>query len=447
MLFDQLPLEIISFIVGQLEELDVGEKPHSQFWETPKDTLVHLRTNLYDQADYMNWLLFTNGSRNNICNARLVCRAFYNGSFKSFGKLLGDRRIRITKTGIHDLDCIGNAIYLNPYIQTLTFGTAGFLDSNHANVQDCLQKLNPSDSSRLLSAYRICSEWQRRTNKNQLRIILRAMLQVFPNLQRLRIVHQDVPVNHLGVWLHHESDRRLVDSVQEEIGSLYSNELAKECFEHLFIALHYAKIRIRDFRVSCGKVNNIHLRSLINYYLPSLTDLRTFRIPVAGMHLLPKPNATQTTITKMLIGAPHLEDLSLIVNHGLLRDYPHNVTDIELHNSIEFSTHVFATLSNHMKLRRVAFTKGWAFHEDALIAFIHRHSSSLRCVVLEYPYLVTGCWKSALHRISKMEELDLEFLGVRWPLQRNGDDGKALGEGTPVFKFPVDLDVSCLAAL
>lgn len=445
--FDQLPLEIVSLIVGQLEELDVGEKPHSQLWETPKDKLVHLRTTLYDQADYMNWLLFADASRNNICNARLVCRAFYNGSFKTFGKLLGDRRIRITKTGIHDLVCLGGTIYLNPYIQTLTFGTARFLDSNHANVQDCLQKLNPSESSRLLRAYRFYSEWQRTNNKRQLRTTLRAMLQMFPNLQKLRIVHQDVPVHHLGGWLHSESDRRLVDSVQGGRGSLYSNELAKECFEHLFIALQHANIGLRDIRVSCGRVNDIQLRGIINYYLPSLTDLRTFRIPVRRTHLLPKPNGTQTTITRMLIGAPHLEDLSLIVNHGLLKHYPPNVTEMEVHKSIEFSTHVFATLSNHTKLRRVAFTKGWAFHEDALIAFIHRHSSSLRCVVLEYPYLVTGCWKSALHRISKMEELDLEFLGVRWPVQRNVGGEKALGEGTPVFRFPVDLDLSCLAVL
>ena len=201
---DQVPLEIISAIVEQLEQLTISDDAFSHSTETFKDGPV-------------SWLSHTVESRQDVRKFRLVCRKFYNGSFKSFGKILGDRKFRITKVGLQDLKGIAKVKGLVPYIQILTFGNARFIDidSWHGSQSPKVVLAHVPDSkdrTRLCSALKEASQWASYENTDRHVELLTSALKAFANLKSIRLVDSDRVDhdNHLAGWMEQPGDDELV---------------------------------------------------------------------------------------------------------------------------------------------------------------------------------------------------------------------------------------------
>lgn len=83
---NRLPIEHVSAIAEDLVQSNFLAEPFSCIAETSRDGDV-------------DWLTLTLGSRKHIFNFRLVCYQLRGGSRKTFGKVLGDRKSRVTQGG------------------------------------------------------------------------------------------------------------------------------------------------------------------------------------------------------------------------------------------------------------------------------------------------------------------------------------------------------------
>ena len=83
---NRLPIELVSVIAEDFVQSNFSAEPFFYIVETSRDGA-------------MDWLTLTLGSRKDIFNFRLVCHQLRGGSRKTFGKVLGDRKTRITKGG------------------------------------------------------------------------------------------------------------------------------------------------------------------------------------------------------------------------------------------------------------------------------------------------------------------------------------------------------------
>jgi hypothetical protein len=72
-------------------------------------------------------------------------------------------------------------------------------------------------------------------------------------------------------------------------------------------------------------------------------------------------------------------------------------------------------LEKATNLRDVAFEAGWTFTETCLIAFVHRHASSLRNLTL-YNCILRRDWVRVLRAIADLTRSHLEHLSVIYPL-------------------------------
>jgi hypothetical protein len=78
---DNLFAELVSAIAGHLEE-------HTLY---SLDSFLYLtETPPFQEKGSPGWLIYTSGSRQDICSFRLVCRKFHANSSKSFGRLLDE---------------------------------------------------------------------------------------------------------------------------------------------------------------------------------------------------------------------------------------------------------------------------------------------------------------------------------------------------------------------
>jgi hypothetical protein len=63
-------------------------------------------------------------AKEDICNIRSVCKDLRDAAAENFVVVLQDRRFRLTRGGLLDLEAICNDVEFAPRIKTLTFGTA-----------------------------------------------------------------------------------------------------------------------------------------------------------------------------------------------------------------------------------------------------------------------------------------------------------------------------------
>ncbi|KAF2868855.1 hypothetical protein BDV95DRAFT_579509 [Massariosphaeria phaeospora] len=101
-------------------------------------------------------------------------------------------------------------------------------------------------------------------------------------------------------------------------------------------------------------------------------------------------------------------------------------------------------LRHHQHLSRVCLTEAWAFTEPELMDFVAQHSSSLSCLMLEYPVL-GGSWETVLKGIARATQNKLQFLGVRRPMKIDWNTNSIAEVDIPVselprFTHPVDLE-------
>jgi hypothetical protein len=115
-----LPLELTVNIVKCCAEYELAEDPNDRY----EYFLAYENTEDRFGEHQMSWTTALASVKQDICNVRLVCKQFRIAAYESFGTILGERRFRLTKTGLQDLQDILKVKELVPWIRTLTFGTA-----------------------------------------------------------------------------------------------------------------------------------------------------------------------------------------------------------------------------------------------------------------------------------------------------------------------------------
>jgi hypothetical protein len=119
-----LPLELVMRIVNYCTEYDPPEDKYDDF-------VMRQDSGVYNWTSYdrMTWSTIPWPAHQNVIRVRLVCKQFRDAFFQEFGKIMGDRKFRLTKTGLQDLREIGEMEQLVPWIKTLTFGSACMRDA------------------------------------------------------------------------------------------------------------------------------------------------------------------------------------------------------------------------------------------------------------------------------------------------------------------------------
>jgi hypothetical protein len=194
----RMPIELVTIVIENL--LESGFDPHG---EPPLEceTIKEGQTQEMDKEISWRWCTFSNDSRSSILNARLTCRAFYNGSDHAFAKILGDRRFPFTKVDTEDLYSLGQKTKLARRITTLTFSCAAFEGKSGfwITFMYAFRELERYDPERLKEAYTTCAQWHCEHIFN-CSSALALLLRAYPNFDTVRIDLDRVP-KHLRGWL------------------------------------------------------------------------------------------------------------------------------------------------------------------------------------------------------------------------------------------------------
>jgi hypothetical protein len=194
----RMPIELVTMVMENL--LEYGLDPHG---EPPLEceTIKEGQTQEMDEEISWRWRTFSTNSRSSILNARLTCRAFYNGSDHAFAKILGDRRFAFTKIGTEDLYSLGQNTKLARRITTLTYSCAAFKGKSGfwGTFMYTFRELERYDRERLKEAYTTCAQWHREHIFN-CSSALTLLLCAFPDLDTVCIDLGRVP-KHLRGWL------------------------------------------------------------------------------------------------------------------------------------------------------------------------------------------------------------------------------------------------------
>jgi hypothetical protein len=379
-----------------------GEPPLES--ETIKDG----QTQEMDEEISWRWRTFSINSRSSILNARLTCRAFYNGSDHAFARILADRRFPFTKVGTKDLYSLGQNTKLARRITTLTFSCAAFKGKSGSlgTFMYAFRELERHDRESLEEAYMTCAQWHRE-HITSCSSALASLLRAFPNLETVRIDLDHVP-KHLGGWLqagdtellqnqytgrldHHDWRRLLAwennqaffcnrdwkQFGEEEYDDLKHDERFQLYYASPAIAnsivgaLIRAKINLKDFRVS-----ELGFQANPAEYLPC-SALRTFRTSVSLWHdgmVYKEGLMLYTTLATILSKAHKLEDLDLTAVHtGSGFD----------ERGAGIASIIFGGLSNHTHLRRLSLCE-WTIddEEGRFVDFLALHANTLRYLFL-----------------------------------------------------------------
>jgi hypothetical protein len=409
---DRLPLELVTLIYEHLEEFDLAAKPYSGFTEEPVAPVIpgshgiqqHGKRNGY-------WVNMTSESCANILNARMASSVMYDGSHKSFARLLADRRFRFTNVGFENLILISRQKVLAPHIKTLTLGCASFCRSLGINetgfVYPCsfLPGMSLQDRARLATAYVACRDWQHDNMESHTRT-LASILRAFPNLDSIRIVTADY-VAHLGGWFKPE-DENLVPKnhiLDKYRTRLYNHEsaLMRDC---IMEALELSRLTLRDFRADPRPAS----LDIFHTHLFS-PALQTLRISLDEKDVL---RLDSSQWLEMFGRATMLKDLSLQIDPPKGWDpYSQNVA-----SRLDIAQQLFNALQHHNNLQRIELGNGLGFPEASLVSFIAAHSDSLRCLILKKP-LLRGTWQSALKSIAISTYGKAEFVTIQSPAELN----------------------------
>jgi hypothetical protein len=192
-----LPLELVTHIIKRCAEYDITEDPNDRYGYF----LAYKNADDRYEQHQVSWTNAPASVKQDICNVRLMCKQFRSASSESFDTMLGDRRFRLTETGIQDLQDISRVKELVPWIKTLTFGTAQlsqrggecFLDPRYVEKFPEIAE----EAEALQSAW---SEHMARQQSVDYKSALAQILVAFQNLKSARIVVVD-KAECPGGWL------------------------------------------------------------------------------------------------------------------------------------------------------------------------------------------------------------------------------------------------------
>ena len=417
---ESLPPEIVSAVAEELEHLNLPDISYSHFTE-----ISGIR------SDHRIWRTYTSASKEDILNFRLVCRKCYSASFKSFGKILGDRTFHLTKQSLEDLQSISEVTELVPYIWTMTFGNARF-GSDVARGKEFLRRAHDTGiRDQLTSSYHeryMCSL------TDDALLSLTTTLLVFPNLQNFRLVEDNSSIKNpysLGIWLRPSdveelaSARSLVSSY--EAGDLMRNtcsNIGSYIFRILFEALLEAGRTIHDLRVEPAFFRNCIQE--LPLHSGVFSKLQVLHLHVEHTHFYTdNTTAGPQQVQNILKMAPQLSSLFL------------NMTSMISDLTLLLSTTgiMLETLSTNSHIRHIFLRGQWTFTEDQLATFIISHASTLQTLILDKPLLHSGTWHSFITKLLHSELPNMKHIDIVRPAEFTSY--MFLGNSRPGIHFPI----------
>jgi hypothetical protein len=396
---DRLPVELLSIVVAGLQEWDVSDEP-----------FAHLTGTATGNAD--EWLVHTVGSRQDICDFRLVCRKFYNSSFHTFGELLGNKVFRITPTGLEDLQAISNMARMRPYIRRLTWGTSRCSDTLEKRVmQEVMHALPEPDKAKLLTAYSYVDEWRQTYRGSLFAQELAQHLRRLPNLRSLSILISDFPVvnYYLGHWPSPSDTAMVTKSFSDSLSSLVDQGITGRTAlqDHLtwlaplFDAIKTTKTTIQDLRLGINQAPppNEFLKMLEKTGMVS--SLRHLRLDI-DVDCLRERESFQYGCLELAF-----QKLSAITHLTLSM-----VQDGEYQNPAQSTRNFIDLLRPLNHLQHLTIRGAWWYSEDVLVDLISSQSASLTLLSLKGGIMDVGDWSTTLQRLVQLEPHTLRYLEV-----------------------------------
>jgi hypothetical protein len=206
-----LPLELVMRIVKFCTEHDPPNDPYDHF------VLQH-NSRVYAEpfVRRITWPAMPWPAYRIVIRLRLVCKQFRDASFQEFGKILGDRKFRLTKTDLKKLREIGQMEQLVPWIKTLTFGSARMLYPREVTSitfgyeRYLVDNLSPDIARQVGAMKEMHIKYMSENESKQPGKDLLQVLAAFRKVENVRIVTSD-NVDYLEGWLTPEQ-QKVVDS-------------------------------------------------------------------------------------------------------------------------------------------------------------------------------------------------------------------------------------------
>jgi hypothetical protein len=388
-----LPLELVVYIVKCCAGYDSEEDPDTRY------EYFSGGREFFGYEDYeATWTIAPYWTKQDICSIRLVCKQFRTASLESFGTVLGDRRFRITETGLRELQDIKAVKELVPWIKTLTFGTAELFDHT---AEDYLAPGDlPGDPIPVGQVKVLKSAFNGYLVQHRSVDHKKALSEVLVAFQNLKVARIEVVDKSHYLW--GMLDAELILKSRE-----YGKEIAAEVLE----AILEAGLTLKGLRTSLQ--TPIRPRPCL---LPR--SIHTLHITVDLTFFMPTAMEDgDGPFLKALEEMEGLEKLAINLDMGILRkihdDYHSGFEDI--------AVFLFRALEKATNLRDVTLEGDWEFTVKSIVAFVKRHASSLRHLTL-YNCILSHSWIRVLRAIADLTRDQLEHLSVIYPLYVTSED-------------------------
>jgi hypothetical protein len=392
-----LPLELVIRIVNYCAEYDPPDDTYDHF-------VLQQNNGVYPVpfVHRITWPTTPWPASQNVIRVRLVCKQFRDASFQEFGKILGHRKFRLTKSDLKFLREIGQMEQLVPWIKTLTFGSARMLyprevTSNTFGYERYLvDSLNPDIARQVEVVKEMHAKYMTENESKQPEKDLLQALAAFRKVENVRIETSD-NANYLEGWLTPEQ-QKVVDSWN---GVLCDHrgfcEAESDAPVTVLQTLDKVGISIKDLRLPYGEFRWSHV-------LPGSLRVLRIRQHLGGFEWQYADDAQPTLNALSRMTALEELDITLTVN------FRHNYSSV-----LEFlAQDLFKVMSKKPNLRRIALEGHWMFDQASLCNFVRKHAATLRCLIM-YGCVLKGDWLETLHDLAEITHDKLKHLGVMYP--------------------------------
>jgi hypothetical protein len=384
-----LPMELVVHIVKHCEEYDSPNDSYVGFL-VPQSRGVYGHVALEERK---TWTTISWSTKRDIINIRSVCKQLKDASFQSFGKILGDRKFRLTKAGLQDLRDIGEVKQLVPWIKTLTFGSAQL-----RNPQDYLNQ-KPTADRQVQAIEKLYSKYMAEEEEKEPEKILLQVLAVFRKLEGVRIILSD-KTKYLGGWLSPEQ-QNVVESWDEsyyKLARFYTSEDSAP--STVLRTLETAGIIVKDLRLALGGFLWPHL-------LPK--SLRVLRITHHLGGFIKEYDDEIQPLLYALKSMTSLEELDIMLLLNL-----EEIPDYRYESGLEYlAQNLFKAIKKTPNLRRIALEGDWILDKASLCNFVIEHAFSLRQLIF-WRCVLDGSWLQVFRAIAEITQDKLEYLSVMY---------------------------------
>lgn len=393
---DTLPVEVLAIIFKHLREWNVLDRPFSYLTETSP----------YYGGQHDGWLVHTAASREDICNFRLMGRKYRSSSPCAFGGILCDRKFRLTRVGLDDLQALSSVAVLRPYIHAITFGSAQFVDP--AKMENLWELLPEPDRIRIRAAYTTEFEWQMSNAHNELHQRFESILDSLPKLRSLRLDPFDDPRDHppLGGWLLTVDDYELIQerwdglaNRLEEKYHTYTKDLT--VFAPMFSAITSTRKEISDFRLA--PLWSVEAPCFYTALKDTsmVSHLRSVRLDLEWRWAVQHSDQKGDQLPKAF---GHFVD----VTHLTINVWVHTLSS----GNFAREKSLLTMLSSVKQFKQLIIKGHCHFRENELVEFVARHSQTLEIFALKLPVMsgAYGSWTSTARQILQMPLPALQYL-------------------------------------